>query len=227
MKKLIVMVSIVAIALGVLPIRVDAAQYSNTTDMGTKHGQMYIEWDYASDADKTAGIKTWQFYYIPNSNKKVVYMGLRPNKSAITIESVTLGSSFTKESEAQTDVGPNYLLRANSSSGLTAGQRVLMFTIKTKDIAKEGCYLNPEPLNLNCSTNIDNLYFDNEGNEITKDEYDKVCSNNPSDPTNPGDDVPNSPQTGSVIPYIAVGGGLIAVLGVYLFSRKSNKVYKL
>ena len=185
MKKLTIIISIVALFLGVMPIRVDAAQYTNTTDMGTKHGQMYIEWDYASDADKTNGIKTWQFYYIPNSNKKVVYMGLRPNKQAITIESVVLGSSFTKENEEQTDVGPNYLLRVNSSSGLTAGQRVLMFTIKTKDIATEGCYLNPEPLNLNCSTNIANTYFDNNGNEISKDEYDKVCANNPSNPSDP------------------------------------------
>ena len=67
-------------------------------------------------------------------------------------------------------------------------------------------------------------YFDNNYKEVTETEFEEACNGK----TPPVDtDVPNSPDTGSVIPYIAVGGGLVAIAGVYLYSRKANKVYKI
>ena len=66
--------------------------------------------------------------------------------------------------------------------------------------------------------------LDDNGNAISEEEYNQVCGNT----TTPGDnnDVP-SPETGSVVPYIAIGGGLLAIVAVYFFSKRSNKVYKI
>ena len=53
--------------------------------------------------------------------------------------------------------------------------------------------------------------------------YEEVCEGvTPDEP-----DVPDTPNTGNPIPYIAVGGGLIAIAGVYFYSRKSNRMYKI
>ena len=115
-----------------------------------------------------------------------------------------------------------------STSGISSGERVLLFTVITRDLegADEECELSLVPQNLNCNTNIDGYYFDNDGNSITAQEYAEVCGNTtPVDPDDPND-IPNS-QTGSVVPYVAIGGGILAVVVVYLFSRKSNKVYKI
>lgn len=84
---------------------------------------------------------------------------------------------------------------------------------------EEGCSIGVSPLTLSCAK-LDNMYFDKSGKAITEEEYNEVCSNVT---TEPGDDV----QTGSVIPYVAIAGGLVAIAGVYLYSRRSNKMYKL
>ncbi len=68
--------------------------------------------------------------------------------------------------------------------------------------------------------------------KITETEYKEICEGYvPDDPTDPDEplppDIPENPKSGSVIPYVAVGGGLIAIAGLYLFSRKSNKMYRL
>ena len=54
----------------------------------------------------------------------------------------------------------------------------------------------------------------------------EACEGYTPSESNPTD-VPNSPDTGSVVPYVAIGGGLVAIAAVYLYSRKSNKVYKI
>ena len=99
--------------------------------------------------------------------------------------------------------------------------------ITTDDPVDDGCILNVSPINtLDCSTSIPGFYFDNDGNSISQEEYNEVCGNTTTTtPESPGD-IPNSPQTGSVVPYIAIGGGLLAIVVVYLLTRK-NKVYKI
>ena len=92
---------------------------------------------------------------------------------------------------------------------------------------KSECKISYSPLGVSCITLEDKsgntIYLDKNGNSITKEQYTEVCEG--GTPTEP--DVPDTPNTGNPIPYIAVGGGLVALAGVYFYSRKSNKMYKI
>ena len=235
MKKNIMLLSVLATLLFVLPSTVDAAAFVDPDGDGVYANDeaisagMYgtfeagdVTWTYATDEDEADGIKTWNFYLTVGSvNWEYIYMELVPIN--VDIESTNPGSgTFLTVDQSTNSTGVDVLYQA--SRDLASGERVLLVTVITRDTADEGCQLNVSPLDLDCSVNIPGIYFDNDGNEITAEKYQQVCGNTtPSDDPN---DVPNS-QTGSVVPYVAIGGGLLAVVAVYLFSRKSNKVYKI
>ena len=177
-----------------------------------------IKWKYT---DEENGIKEWQFSLTAKSDLNSIYITLVPN--ALEIQTVTAGNKFLKVSKSNT----NILLTANNGA-MKSGSTELLFTVVTKDTAKEGCNLSVSPKTTTCVT-VEDSYLDKEGKLVDKAKYDEVCNGvTPSTPTDdPGQDVPNSPDTGSVIPYLAIGGGLVAIAGVYLYSRRSNKVYKI
>ena len=227
MKKIIVILGLVASFMFVMPMSVKAAAFVDNDGDGVYENDAAISvgrygsvaagdmtWKYS---DEEAGEKTWTISFDVSSGYNYVYFTLVP--SFVTIDSVSVSS------------GSNYVLanQTSSSNGVTvffestSGGR-LELTVITTDTAEEGCLLNISPLNLDCSVSIPGYYFDDNGNSITQEEYNQVCSNTSTD--NP-DDIPNSPDTGSVVPYIAIGGGLVAIVVVYLLSRKSNKVYKI
>ncbi len=100
-------------------------------------------------------------------------------------------------------------------------QSTSFLTVNAKVIDKENCEMSISPMKLSCSV-IDTNHFDKNGNLVTEEEYDSLCNG----VVTPPNDV-ESPDTGNPIPYIAIGGGLVAIALVFLYSRKSNKVYKL
>lgn len=229
MKKIIVILGLIATIAMVCPLDAFAAAfvdndrdgvYENdaTVSMG-RYGTIQVgdfTWEYT---DEEAGEKTWTITLNVTSSTDFVYFTLVPSFLTIGSVSVTSNSDYLLANQSRDGNNVNVFLEG-TGSGTT-----LEITVITTDTAEEGCLLNVSPINtLDCSTSIPGYYFDNNGNQITEEEYNQVCGN--STPENP-DDIPNSPDTGSVVPYIAIGGGLVAIVVVYLFSRKSNKVYKI
>ena len=229
MKKNILLLGVLAIMLFSLPSMVDAAVsfqdnnkdgvYESTDSISAgQFGTIAagdMTWTYS---DKEAGEKTWTISF--ETSNSFIYLSLVP--SFLTIDSVSVnGSSFVLASKQNAGDGAVDVLIQNVSSG----SALLTITVITTDAADEGCILNISPLKLDCSFTGGGFYFDDNGNEITAEEYNEVCGNTTPTPDNPND-VPNS-QTGSVVPYVAIGGGILAVAVVYLFSRKANKVYKI
>ncbi len=197
----------------------------------TKYGDIYIDETPPDSATK----KVVQAYSITKTLPSgYVYMKFVPTKNVSNVKITLVASSFEKVNEKTNSDGSVSVLFKTKSGAVINGTKTELVTI-TADandaaISGDGCILAYNPLSLDCSVTFESegLYFDNSGNKITKADYETKCKGgngtttpNPKDP-----DVPN-PKTGEVVPYAVIGGGLAAVLVVYLFSRKSNKMYKL
>lgn len=221
-RKVTMLLSLIAVAMLIVPKEVLAVGFTDddlhlsTEDIsfgqfGTIKAGDYT-WTYT---DKEAGEKTWTISL--DTDSKYIYFQLIPK--SVDIQDIKVSSGFVIVSQPKNDDGTQdvFIESTGSSSNLT-------ITIKTVDTADEGCELSFSPYRLNCSVDVPGYYFDNNGNPISEEEYNQVCGNttNPDDPN----DIPNS-DNGSVVPYVAIGGGIIAIIAVYLFSRKSNKVYKI
>lgn len=219
-KRLSILVSMVALVLGMMPVKVEAVSANNAVVPFENYGSFAtgdIQYEYTSEAD---GIKTWSFYVTVGSKYDSIYFALVPN--AIEIQSVKAGPGFTLDYQADGSNGVKNLLIYKSSNDITSGVRKLLITVTTKDIGedKTKCTLSVSPLSLACAK-IDGNYFDKSGKLVASEaDYKASC-----DGVKPND-VPNA-NTGNVVPYVAVGGGLVAILGVYLYSKKSNKMYKI
>ena len=226
MKKIIVILGLVASFMFVMPMSVKAAAFVDNDGDGVYENDAAISmgqfgnieegdmtWEYT---DEEAGEKTWTISFV--TSHQYIYFSLIPD--ALDIDSVVVsGTGFALLDQANAGDGMVDVMIESANNG---GGEVTI-TVITYDNADEGCQLSVSPLNLDCSVQVSGLYFDNSGNVITADEYAEVCGNvTPDDPN----DVPNS-QTGSVIPYIAIGGGLVAIALVYFISKKANKVYKI
>ena len=221
-RRVTMILSFIAVAILVMPQTVLAAGFTqsdphlSTEDIsfgqfGTIKAGDYT-WTYSN---KEAKEKTWTISV--NTDRKYIYFQLIP--SSVKIDSVSVSSGFVIVSQPENSDGTRDVFIEASGSSTN-----LKITVKTTDTADTGCMLDVSPYRLNCSVKVDGYYFDNNGNPISEEEYNQVCGNT-TNPDNPND-VPNS-ETGSVIPYVAIGGGLAAIVVVYLFSRKSNKVYKI
>ena len=232
MKKLFKIFSLVLFMLIIMPNNTYAAisfgepdsdgwHISTGSDSAGRYGSFAagdVKWRYT---DEENGIKEWQFTLTPSGNFQTIYMTLVPN--ALEIQKVTAGSDFKQlsfDNSAEVVIQPK--------SSLTKNKKVLLFTVTTKDTAETGCMLSYSPGSTSCAK-IGDIYLDKDGKSVTKSEYEKACgtggTTTVTDPKDP--DIPNTPDTGSVIPYFAIGGGLAAIAGVYLYSRKSSKVYKI
>ena len=234
MKKITVILVTIMTMLYVIPMKVSAEEFS--TDFRDSDGDGVFEstsaisagrygsfaagditYEYTEGSDKE---RTWSFYLTVGSNDfDYVYMLITPTN--VSIDGVSTDTSSFLPLNTIPETGGTLLYEV--AGDLEAGDRVLLYQIVTTNTSDEDCQIIVSPNELNCSVNIPGIYFDNNGNVISEEEYQEVCGN--TTPENP-DDIP-SPETGSVVPYVAIGGGLLAIVVVYLFSRKSNKVYKI
>lgn len=171
-----------------------------------------VTWTYT---DRENGIKEWTFMLTPSKTFTT--------DDAIAIELVPTGVSVQKVTTDNSKIvvasnNNNTLLLKPTNTGLKSGEKVQLIKVTTKDTATNNCDLAVKPLTLDCSTNISGYYFNNNGEEVTKEEYDQVCAGVTPD---------DNPNTGNAVPYIAITGGLIAIAGVYLYSKKSKKMYRI
>ena len=223
-KCLLLMVSLLAFLI-VNPTAV-RAMHVNSEENTSLYGTITVEesdsWETADDGSKY----TTQIYYVTKtSSSNYVYIELLETNN-VKISKQVVGSNFEIVSQKETEDGVAYLLKAKSN--ISAKTELITVVADIVDPSKKECRVDYSPLGLSCAV-FENNYFDKDGNEVSEEEQKASCEGVPvEDPTPPDDpnDVP-APDTGSVIPYIAVGGGLVAIAGVYLYSRKTNKVYKI
>lgn len=235
MKRITVMLAIVLMLFYSLPINVKAATtyvkegntYKSSSDISMgKYGTVKAGDATYTYTDEGEGIKTWTFYLTAGQDLDYVWLDLLP--VALEIQSVRAGDRFNKLSSSNDKL----LLEVKNSGSVKKGDRVLLFTVITKDTATTGCTLSWTPQYIDPCTTADGNYFDKSGKRVSEEEYKASCEAQPSTPNDPvmppddPNDIPNS-DTGSVIPYVAIAGGLIAIAGVYMYSKKANKMYKL
>ena len=212
MKKILAILSFIVLMMVVMPnVKAADAYYNVSIEQS--------EWTKKTDG----GYYINKVFYVEKTVGGYVYLELIETNN-VKITGALEGTSFEIVRTMTTDTGTAYLLKAKDGVTINKKTELMTITADIVDASKKECQLDYSPLGLSCFT-VDDYYFDDKGNEVSKEDYTKACDGTPTTPENPND-VP-SPDTGSVIPYIAVGGGLIAIAGLYLYSRKSNKVYKL
>ena len=220
MKKITILLSVIGILFAVLPLNVSAAELKEKSRRDTQfYGKVTVMETDGWDDKQDGGKFITQEYYVTKTQGGYVYIRLLET-SNVKITSILPGSNFTKVKEIRVDGGVDVVLKAKS----TISSRTQLITVLADivDPSQTNCVLNYSPLGVSC-LHIDDLYLDKNGNEVSEAEYNEVCNG----VTTPGDVPSDNPSTGNPIPYIAVGGGLLAIAGVYFFSRKSNKFYKI
>ena len=161
-----------------------------------------------------------------------VYLGVQVTSGTVYEYNVTLklgNSNFTFDRGSRTsgwtgtitqDANDPTIVHVNlkSSTGVSTGlHQVATITLNVNSSAQsnETCSISIDneetPTNPTCKI-VDGKYYDDNGNEVTKEEYERICLN------------PENPQTGSFVPYAVIIGGIVVAVGLYLFTKK-NKIY--
>ena len=220
MKKLTIILSVIGLLMAVLPMNASAAEMKqNYNSAVSGYGTVTIMetngWQTKPNGDKYIT----QVYYVTSTKGGYVYLDLLETTN-VKITSVLPSASFELVKTEDNATGKRVLLKAKGNiSGKTE-----VFTVMADivDPQQTECELSFSPLSVGCITiddkNGNTTYLDKNGNSVSKEKYEEVCE---------GTTIPDTPNTGNPIPYIAVAGGLIAIAGVYFYSRKSNKMYKI
>lgn len=169
-----------------------------------------------------------------NGTNTVIYLGLQVSSGTITQYNATLklgNSNFTFRSSTrssgwsgtitQDEADPSIVhVSLTNASGVTTGlHQVATIRLNVNESASstETCQIDLEvasttnPENPTCEI-VDGKYYDDNGVEVTKEEYEEICLN------------PENPQTGSFLPYAVIIGGIVVAIGLYMFTKK-NKIY--
>ncbi len=224
MKKFLLLMSIILMGFVFVPKTYAAELYGLTLEETT--------WQ-----DKPNGGKYFtQTYYVTSTTKGYVYLNLlEVNNVQVDMSNIgaAVGSSFDLVYASRTNITDNngtvsaVELLFKVKDGVTLNGKTELFTVAADilDPSKKECSLAHSPLTFNNCMVVGNHYFNDEWVEVSEEEYHKVCDN--VTPTTPPDDVPDNAQTGSVVPYIAIGLGIVAIGALYLYSKKSNKMFKI
>ncbi|MDE5539893.1 MAG: hypothetical protein K2J20_05355 [Bacilli bacterium] len=216
MKRFVSLLCLIALIVSVTPVQVHAEENSGhySTAFGT------IDWEIKDESAETKS-KTWVFYLTPNKNYKSIELQLTPvnltNLQPVPSSSFLLADKKVDEMTGIVTVS----LIVGNSNGLTAGQKTEMMTVTSNYTSTDNCRLSLSLGTISC-VQLGGIYIDANGASVTEAEYNEVCGNKPEVPN----DVPNS-DTGSVVPYVAVGGGIVAIAGVFLYSKKSKRMYRI
>ena len=170
-----------------------------------------------------------------NGTNTRVYLGVQVTSGTVTEYNVTLklgNSNFTFDrgtrssrwtgTITQDENDPTIVhVNLSNSSGVSTGLHqvaTIMLNVNSSAQSNETCSISlsqdntpTTPENPTCT--IENgKYYDDNGNEVTKEEYERICLN------------PENPQTGSFLPYAVIIGGIVVAVGLYMFTKK-NKIY--
>ena len=233
MKKFLILCSLVLLMVVVAPLRVKAADIYGTELKESEgwltkpDGSKYISQTYS-----ITKVVNGYVYYTLNEIKNVkidinsIQTSLNNNFELVSVSKVETMVNDVEVSAVEVLVKPKDGYKV---SGKTELFTVLADIVDPNIQDELKCSLTYTPLVLNNCSQVGDHYFNDKGVEVSKEDFDKACSGQPSNPSDvPGDDVPDEPAaTGPVIPYIAVGLGLVAIGGLYFYSRKSNKMFKI
>ena len=200
-------------------VRVNAA---TTTKDVPAYGTVTIdetEWQ----SDNNGGYTINQTYYVTKTNNGYVYLKLIETDNVEVDDNVITSSAFDLLYKYDTENGVAFLFKAKGN--VTSKTEVFTVVARIVDPNVKRCNLSYAPQNIPTCGVVGNLYFDRNGNNVSEAEYRSSCEGYTA--PEPGTDLPNTPDTGSVVPYVAIGGGLVAIGAVYAYSRKKNKVYKI
>ena len=229
MKNVKVIFCFVASLIFALPMKAEALVFVYNDNNGAYENdsafsvEQYgiIEAGYFTFLEEDDDFKIWYVSFDVESNNGYVYLSLSSLFGTLDTISILDGSDYVINNMVSTATGKAIIL-FESLSG--SGGRI-EFMVSTTDAVNGEYLLNILPLNLNCSVSIPGYYFDDNGNSITQEEYNRVCNKTSTGETI--QDIPNSSDIGSVVPYIAIGGGLVAIIAVYLLIRKLSKINKI
>ena len=171
-----------------------------------------------------------------NGSNTRVYLGVRVTDSTTfknyTVDLKLGNSNFTFRSATrssgwsgtitQDETDPTIVhVTLTNETGVTAGYHqvaTINLNVNSSASSTETCQINLDipqnpsnPENPTCEE-VDGRYYDDNGVEVTKEEYEEICLN------------PENPQTGSFLPYAVIIGGIVVAVGLYMFTKK-NKIY--
>lgn len=222
MKKLTIILSVIGLLLMVSPMKASAEEMKQAMENTNPnlYGTLTVMESSSWETKPEGGKFITAVAYVTKTVGGYVYLDLTETTN-VKIDKILPSASFELVKDETTATGRRVLFKAKG----TVNARTEVFTL-TADIVDptlhQECRISYAPLGVSCIKLEDKsgntLYLDKNGNSVTKEQYDEVCE---------GTTVPDTPNTGNPIPYIAVCGGLIAIAGVYFYSRKSNKMYKI
>lgn len=214
MKKKItsVLLLVAVLCFVALPIA-DAAKEPIKGGENTRYGT--ISKERVSNDDEAEGFETNNIY-ITKSSGSYIYLTFTPAVNVKEIVEIEAASGFKIVSNKKTADGGWTVLIESNNGKVTKDTKILTMTLQQEEVG-EDCNVAVAPHALSC-TAADGKYFIEDGTEVTEEEYNQVCGN-----VKPGEDV----KTGIPVPYLAVAGGILAIAGVYLYSRKQNKMFKI
>ena len=150
----------------------------------------------------------------------------------LTMNHVTLGSVTMADTNwTNVSTGNSLLFKASQSIG--AGTYKIATVVFQKDgtaTAEDDCSVDWIPCtdesgSFVCGNSkieiedvyickiVNGVYYGNDGNVVTEEEYNEECVDNP--------------QTGNFLPYVVIGAGIALAVGAFTVSRKNNKLYKI
>lgn len=118
--------------------------------------------------------------------------------------------------------GTSVTFTAKASKDITGPKQTKLATINidsTGATSADVCEISMEisgepgetPVTPKCTTGKNGEYYDNNGNQVTKEEYEKACSS-------------ENPQTGSAVSYVIIVGGIALAVAAFMMTKKS-KIY--
>lgn len=224
MKKISIILSVIGLLLMSVPMKASAAEMKEVMSSTVKYyGTLTVMESSGWETKPDGGKYVTQVVYVTKAVGGYVYLDIVQTTNT-KIDKILPSASFELVNSEDTANGKRVLLK---SKGTVSGKtEAFTVTADIVDPSLSECKISYSPLGVSCITIEDKagntIYLDKNGNSITHEQFTEVCEGGTSEP-----DVPDTPDTGNPIPYIAVGGGLIAIAGVYFYSRKSNKMYKI
>jgi len=219
MKKLLLMIGFIVLCFG--PLKVMAEEV--VVQSNSVYGAISIDETPFSSTNPV----TTQVYYVTSSPSGYVYMTITPVLNVTSVQIVYSSDALEKVSEVQNSDGSvTVLMKTTNGNAITSKTELFTVVATITDVTKLECEISFSPESLNCAV-VGSNYFNTNGMSVSETEYNNSCGNTTPTETPSDEPAEESPQTGSVIPYVAIGGGLVLISLMYLISHKSNKMYRL